>query len=399
MRIATANAFDTSVENLQKRQAKLADAQDRLTSGKRVLHASDDPTAAARAERALATKARSDASQRALEASRNAMTLAESALGDAGDLLHQVREALVQAGNGSYSDAQRASLAEKIAGLRAQLFSVANRGDGAGGYLFGGQGSSQPPFLDTPGGVQFQGAGGQIHVAMSEQLPLTLDGNDAWLQAATGNGVFETRAGAANTGAAWVDGGRVTDPAAITGSTYTLQFTVAPNAATTFTVLRDGNPTALTNVTYQPGTAIQIDGMAFTIEGRPANGDQFQTVPSTRSLNLFEVLDQAVAELKTPLRSSGQVSQTISRSLRDVDQASSALISLRAKVGEVLNLSDGAENRIADLKLYAESERSNAEDLDMVQAISDFQNKQSGYDAALKTYAMVQKMSLFEYIG
>jgi flagellar hook-associated protein 3 FlgL len=399
MRIATVNAFDATVENLQRRQNEMSEAQKRLTSGKRVMQASDDPTAAARAERALATKARSDASQRALEASRNAMTLAESALGDAGELLHQVREALVQAGNASYNDAQRASLADKIAGLRAQLLDAANRGDGAGGYLFGGQGASQPPFLDTPAGVQYQGTSGQARVAMPEQLPLTLDGASAWLQARTGNGVFETQASATNAGGAWIDAGRVTQPGALTGSTYTVQFTVAAGNAPTYTVLRDGNPTALTNVAYQPGKAIQIDGMAFTIDGNPANGDQFSVVPSTPTLNLFSVLDRAVTELKTPLRNGGQVAQTISRSLRDVDQSMAALNSQRALVGEILNLSDGTENRLTDLKLYAESERSNAEDLDMVQAISDFQNQQSGYDAALKTYAMVQKMSLFQYIG
>jgi flagellar hook-associated protein 3 FlgL len=35
----------------------------------------------------------------------------------------------------------------------------------------------------------------------------------------------------------------------------------------------------------------------------------------------------------------------------------------------------------------------------MVQAVADFQNKQSGYDAALKSYSMVQKLSLFQYIS
>ena len=45
------------------------------------------------------------------------------------------------------------------------------------------------------------------------------------------------------------------------------------------------------------------------------------------------------------------------------------------------------------------SDRSNAEDLDMLQAVSDFQNKQSGYDAALKSYAMVQRLSLFQYVN
>jgi flagellar hook-associated protein 3 FlgL len=34
----------------------------------------------------------------------------------------------------------------------------------------------------------------------------------------------------------------------------------------------------------------------------------------------------------------------------------------------------------------------------MVEAISDFQGKQTGYDAALKTYSMVQRMSLFDYM-
>ena len=32
-------------------------------------------------------------------------------------------------------------------------------------------------------------------------------------------------------------------------------------------------------------------------------------------------------------------------------------------------------------------------------AISDFQNQQNGYDAALKSYAMVQHLSLFQYVN
>jgi flagellar hook-associated protein 3 FlgL len=57
------------------------------------------------------------------------------------------------------------------------------------------------------------------------------------------------------------------------------------------------------------------------------------------------------------------------------------------------------EGRIAESKLAAKTERSNAEDLDLVQAISDFQGQQTGYDAALKTYSMVQRLSLFQYLG
>ena len=67
--------------------------------------------------------------------------------------------------------------------------------------------------------------------------------------------------------------------------------------------------------------------------------------------------------------------------------------------GEALNRMDSVELRIADNKLAAQSERSNAEDLDMVQALSEFQLKQNGYDAALKSYSAVQKLSLFQYVN
>ena len=50
MRISSANTYDTTIETLQRRQSDLSDLQTRLTSGKRVLKASDDPAAAARAE-------------------------------------------------------------------------------------------------------------------------------------------------------------------------------------------------------------------------------------------------------------------------------------------------------------------------------------------------------------
>ncbi len=57
MRIATANAYDSGIDSLVRRQSELAEMQDKMTSGKRVAKASDDPAAAARAERALRASA------------------------------------------------------------------------------------------------------------------------------------------------------------------------------------------------------------------------------------------------------------------------------------------------------------------------------------------------------
>ena len=397
MRISTARATEAGIETLSKRQQQMAEMQEQLTSGLRVRKASDDPAAAARAERALAGEMRSDASQRAVDASRTVMSQTESAMSDANDLLQEAREAIVAAGNASYSDEERQGVAAKLTAIRQQLMSVANRTDGAGTYLFGGQGASTQPFSDQPGGVQYQGVAGEVHTEGSTDLPLSVDGQAVWMTARTGNGVFQTSA-AAGVSNAWIDNGQVSDPSALTGSTYTLQFSVS-GGATTYAVLKDGLPTAVTAAPYSSGQDITVDGMNFKISGTPATGDQFTVAPSTPSLSVFDTLDSAISQLSTPGRTTAQIAQGNTDSLRDLDQSMSQVQRARAVAGEVLVRIDNESSRLDTQKLANQTERSKAEDLDMVSAISNFQNMQTGYDAALKSYSMVQRLSLFQYLS
>jgi len=402
MRLSTANLYDTSIANLQRRQNALQNQQEQLTSGKRIAQASDDPTGAARAERALASIGRVEANQRALEASRNSMTLAESALGDANELLQQARETMVAAGNASYSDAERNGLANKLQGLRDQLLTIANRPDGGGGYIFSGQGSSSPPFLDQATGVSYVGVPGQIQTGNLDNFQLTVDGRGAWEQARSGNGSFVTEANPntidpAQAAKGWIDSGRVTNPPLLTGQNYRVDIAgTAP--AQTYTVTNTDTGAGVAGGAFKPGQSIEFDGISVAISGAPVDGDNFSIAPATNDLKVFDVLDRAIRELKTPLRTGVQVAQGTSGRIRDIDAVMGNLQNVRSQVGERLNNLDGTESRLAALKQYSEQERSAAEDLDMVQGISDFQNQQSGYDTALKTYAMVQKMSLFQYL-
>jgi flagellar hook-associated protein 3 FlgL len=410
-RITSRQAFEGGIEQLQQRQRALAHAQQQLTSGKRVERASDDPAAAARAERALAAIGRSAADTRALEASRNILTQTESVLGDAGDVLQQAREALVAAGNASYGDSERGALADQIAALRTQLFSLANRTDGSGAHLFGGQGSAEPPFVDEAGGVAWRATAGERVAALDEALPLSTDGRAAWLGARTGNGLFETRPvmAAPAQAQAWIDAGRVVDPAAFFAASsppavadpaaldWRIEFAGAPGAVT-YSVLKDGAATALANVPYTSGQAIAFDGLSVAVNGSPQAGDAFELRPSTATQSVFDTLDRVVAELRTPQRSSSAVAQGVQRALTEIDSSSDALSALRSRVGQVLQRADAVEGRLEDQTLAAQTEKSNAEDLDMVAAIAEFQTQSTGYDAALKAYASVQRLSLFDYV-
>ena len=306
MRLSTAFRYEQSIANLQQRQQDLSTAQMQLTSGKRVNAASDDPTAAARAERALASIARANADQRAVQASRNAMSLAESGLGNAVDLMQTARETIVAAGNGTYSQSGREALTAKLREIRKQMVSVANQPDGGGGYVFGGKGSASAPFTDTAGVVSFNGTPGQVLAASTEEVNLTMNGEAIWM-----------------------------------------------------------------NITRDLGGGV------------------------TESFSAFTALDNAIADLETGTNVSGAVTTGLARLDRVLGQFQTA----RSQAGEMLNRLDGIESRLADSKLASQTEKSNAEDLDMVEAISQFQNKQTGYEAALQSYASIQKMSLFQYIS
>ena len=71
----------------------------------------------------------------------------------------------------------------------------------------------------------------------------------------------------------------------------------------------------------------------------------------------------------------------------------------RSQTGAWLNRADRIDSLLSNRELAHESEKSDLEDLDMVQGISDFQNQQTGLQAAMTAYAQVQKLSLFQYVG
>ena len=396
MRISSASQYEATIDGLQQRQQEMSQSQARLTAGKRIAQPSDDPAAAARAERAFQAGQRIVSAQRSVEASRSAMQLAESALGQTSELLQSARETLIAAGNGSYSASDRASQALQLTQLRAQLMALANQSNSAGGYLFGGQGGASPPFLDAPGGVQSTATSGQSELSSTDQMPLTVDGQAIWLAARSGNGVFVTAATPGNTGSAWIDAGSVNAPADLTGASYSISFAETAGVLS-YSVLRNGATMGQDDLPFV-GAAIKLDGMTMNIKGRPAAGDSFSVEPSAANLDIFKALNSAIAVLKDPLANSGHLGQAVNSGLRDLNAVMGHFQAARTETVSALSRLDAIEGRNQDRSLWAKSVQSAAEDLDMVQAISSFQNQQTGYQAAMQSYAMVQRLSLFDYV-
>ena len=401
MRLSSANAYDNALQNIYARQSELTGQQEKLTSGKNVNRVSDDPTGAAQAERALTRLTRIASDNRALEVQRSALTLAESTLGDATSVVQRLRELTVSAGNGAYSALDRSSIAKEMTGLREQLFAMANSRDSNGTPLFGGLGSASAPFSDSASGVSFNGVAGQ-QAGSEVGLPTAMDGQAVWMNVRSGNGSFNVATATTNTGSLWTNTGQVLNPTALTGHDYSVTFTVAPGVggATTYSVQDNttANPTLPTNQPYVPGQAITFDGLSLVANGTPANGDAVSVSPSTTT-NMFKVIDDAIAAIGDSTTTSSQRAQATGLALTQIDTGMNQLQAARSQAGQWLNRADQIQSTQEGRAVQLEAEKSRAQDLDMVKGISDFTRIQTGYQAALQSYAQVQKLSLFNFIS
>ena len=450
-RVGTANMYDNSIRNVSARQTSLVNLQENLTSGKRVVRASDDPVSAAQAERALTRISRIQTEQRALENQRNAIAQAESTMGDAIGLVQEARQLMVSAGNGTLTSNDRATIANQLQSLRDQLTAVANRTDTNGIPLLGALGSAQSPFmgpLNSTPDYLFAGQAGQT-ASDGVTLPNTLDGDSAFMFDAKRDGSFHaaitpgtstvivpgattssvpamgqpnralttsaiTVAEGTNfnknpaTGLAYtysVSFSNVTlDPATNTlSATYNVSSTdpaFVPPAAQTLNPIKIGEKGEFNINGLPPGMSMKVTTLPTkavdgTITLSPANGDTINISPQA---SVFSVIDKAIAEIKAA-PNSNVAAQASGQALANIDIGLERMSNIRSYAGELLNRADRITGDQSKRSEQLEADRSRAEDLDMIKGISDFQNQQTGYQAALQTYASVQKLSLFNYIS
>ena len=398
MRIATLNASLNAFDGIAARQAKVDQLQGQLSTGLRVNSPGDDPVAAAQAELARSRLARIEQDQRAASLSTSIMAMADGALAEGSNLLQSFREAMVSAGNGAFSAGERNILAQQLRSTRDAFLTLANSTDGAGGFVFGGQGTVSNP-MAIAGGASYVPAAGQQRIGEGARFATTIDGRSTFVSLPQGNGVFVTASAAGNTGQGYIDPGVVVNPGVLTGQSYQVVLSAAAPSGLNFSVtnVTTGVPVAgLQNQPFTPGQAIDIDGQRVTISGAPTAGDAFDLQPSTHQ-SIFETLDQAIALLENPMQTA-QYPEQLQRLQASVDRALDRMVLTRTTIGEEMRGVEAAVRSNELLGLNTEQRRSDLQDLDFAKAISEFQKHQTGLQAALQSYSSVAKLSLMELI-
>ena len=404
MRISSSTLFETGVNNMLARQQEVADTQNHISTGRRVLTPSDDPVAASQmldvseakelnkqyADNAAAVKAR--------------LGLQESSLSAITRVIQDVRTLTVQAGDGALSPSDLYSIAQEVQGRYQELLGLANATDGSGEYLFAGFRTNTTPFAETaPGVVAYLGDEGRREVAVSDSRKIAVNdpGSDVLLRVRNGNGTFATAATATNGGTGVVSPGSVVDASALTGHNYNIAFSITATGATEYNVVdATTGTTIVANAAYVPGAPISFDGLQLAIEGAPANGDTFTVRPSS-NVSVFATLDV----LKNALQAAGngpventRLANALNTANADLKNALDRVLAVTASVGTRLRETETVTTANEDVDLHYETRLSQLRDLDYARAISDLTFQQMHLEAAQKSFMRISELSLFNLL-
>jgi flagellar hook-associated protein 3 FlgL len=153
VRVTDRLAFENATRNTVRAREAAQEAQEAASTGKRVEHPADDPTAAGLIDAYRMSSRRFSAISSAAAAASDELVAADSALDSVSTALSRAREVAVQFANPIYSADQRQQGADEVDGLLKQIVSdlgarVGNR------YVFGGTADDAPPFqYDSSTGV------------------------------------------------------------------------------------------------------------------------------------------------------------------------------------------------------------------------------------------------------
>ena len=147
MRLSTLYMYQKSAESMTKRMSQSNDVYLRMSAGKTLLKASDDPAAATDAVKHQDALAKLELYSNVRSSVRGGLEFQDNILNGVGNLLTtSLKEKIVAANSDTYSPEDRRALGEEIKGIRANILDLANTRDSNGRYIFSGFNTDTPAF-------------------------------------------------------------------------------------------------------------------------------------------------------------------------------------------------------------------------------------------------------------
>lgn len=403
IRISSQQIFANGISRLQDLNSNLASTQEQISTGKRVNKPSDDPVAAARILKLDQELTRISTYERNVDLADNRLSQEENALASSIDVLQRIRELTVQAGNGALSVNDRISISSEIEERLGQLANIGNTRDASGEYIFSGfQGSVQAFQQDADGKYFYGGDEGQRVLEIDDGVTVPISDN--------GKGIFVNIPAAAtgdyttNVSGGFISGVSVVNEAdlnaAYSGS-FPDDITLSVDGAGNIQAQdSQGNLLSVSPSVYASGEPFVVAGVEATISDiTPGAGDSF-TLKINERQSVFGTIENLIAGLgsldKGTPEGLAAYDDLIAQSLVNLDNAQESMLLKQTEIGGRMNAVDSTKDFLADSGLYTNEIRSQLQDVDYAEAISNLSFQSFVLEAAQQSFARVSQLSLFD---
>ncbi|MFJ1298811.1 flagellar hook-associated protein FlgL [Pseudomonadota bacterium AL_CKDN230030165-1A_HGKHYDSX7] len=403
MRLSTSLIYQTGLNGILNQEAALSRLQEQLSSGKRVLTPADDPLAASLAVNVSQTAAMNKTYDGNRATARQSLGMEDNALTSVVTTLQDVLKRVVEAGNGTMSDADRQALVSALESSRDQIMGLANSTDGNGQYLFSGyQGQTQPYTKDAAGNVTYQGDTGQrtIQVDQSRQLASSDIGSDIFASVSSGTRAYITKADPANAGTGQFSAVSINGPVDPAKS-YSIEFGDDGAGNMVYSVISTPPDATLpTDVPYVDGDTIAFDSVSFRISGEPEFGDAFTVEPPNgTNMDMFASMNDLITALKNPSQgdpvATSKLVNQIATTNKQLTLSLDNVLTVRASVGARMNELDALDATGDARTLSYTAQLSGLEDVNIYEATTELLLRKVALDAASSAFSRIEGSSLF----
>lgn len=452
MRVSTNQFHSQGINSIQKHQVDVLDAQLKLSTGKRVNVASDDTVALNQIHSLNHTLDSIDQFAKNGNYAKSQLSQEEGAITDTVSSLQRARELALRVANGSFNEQNRQATAVELDQIIKQISSMANYTNSDGDKLFAGNSTDAAlaygKDVANPGYTAYVGHPNAGSSAAGDALK---NPDDAYDKLANYGARFVQIGFDGDNHLSANDQGdpsriRVTDSGSKVfsipdGSTEFktalphVSSLVTPTTLETATLkfypMTEGQTVTVAGLSYTANSAMteQEVASAFATGSATATGSyagaltgwSAGSVTNNREV-IFETTTGAVGEKVADIAVSKGIDpyppednilnvlielkrdlenndvSNVSDYVKDMDGSISQLSEVRAELGGRQNRIEAQYDAGESFKITLEARKSELEDMDMVQGITDLTSSQNALQVAQQVFTKVQAMNLFDYL-
>ena len=176
MRVSTNQFYRVNAEQMQSTQSKVAEIQAKLGSGKQMLHPSEDPGKANLISGLVGAKERQEVYSKNVDAGETRLTAESAVLESMTSIMQRITQLAVQSSNDTLGASDRDVIATEIKALRDELLNLSNTQDLSGSYIFSGNKTGSPAFVeDANGVVSYNGDYGRMEINVSDVRSIAIN--------------------------------------------------------------------------------------------------------------------------------------------------------------------------------------------------------------------------------